>query len=123
MKVTCPYCDSPAVLTDSAEVYGGHSYGMIWLCRPCKAYVGTRKGSPEHAPLGRLANAELREWKKRAHSAFDHLWKTDGMTRSAAYRWMREAMGMTEEQAHIGKFDVGECRRLVELARKYRNER
>ena len=75
LVVTCPYCQKPAVLEDSAVVYRWRSYGMIWRCAPCDAYVGTHKNSRQHAPLGRLANKELREWKKAAHRAFDPVWK------------------------------------------------
>ena len=114
MKVNCPYCQKRAKLADSACVYNGVSYGMIWLCVPCDAYVGTHKNSKDHAPLGRLANKELREWKKKAHAAFDPLWKSKRMKRTDAYRLMRERLGMTPDQAHIGKFDVSECKRLIE---------
>ena len=67
-KILCDYCGRQAEYVDSAEIYNGKSYGMIYLCRPCKAYVGVHRGSDK--PLGRLADAELREWKKRAHAAF-----------------------------------------------------
>ena len=58
--VMCPYCGERAVYTNSKEVYG-RSYGMIYLCRPCDAYVGVHDGTAK--PLGRLANAELRAAK------------------------------------------------------------
>lgn len=113
--VLCSYCGKPAELVDSAEVYGGRSCGMVWLCRPCKAWVGVHRNSKTFAPLGRLANAELRDWKKRAHNAFDALWRSGKVTREQAYSWLRAAMGLTVEQAHIGRFDVPECKKLVEL--------
>jgi hypothetical protein len=56
--VTCPYCGQPAIYVDSAAVYRIGSYGMIYLCRPCQAWVGVHPGTDQ--PLGRLANAELR---------------------------------------------------------------
>jgi len=56
---------------------------MIYLCRSCDAYVGVHKGTDK--PKGRLANAELREYKKKAHSAFDPLWRFGGMMRRQAY--------------------------------------
>lgn len=122
-KVTppaCPYCGRPAVLVDSATVYNGRSYGMIWDCRPCDAYVGVHRNSPTFAPKGRLANRELRRWKVAAHAAFDPLWLGLGapMKRRAAYSLMQQVMGMTAEQAHIGKFDVADCRRLIERLKK-----
>lgn len=52
--VICNYCGTPADFVDSSVVYHGHSFGMIYLCPRCGAYVGVHKGSDK--PLGRLAN-------------------------------------------------------------------
>ena len=77
MKVYCPYCGKEAELIDSSVIYG-RSYGMAYICFDCDAYVGTHKGTEK--PLGRLANAELRKWKMRAHDAFDPIWKSRKMS-------------------------------------------
>lgn len=115
IKVTCPYCQEAAKLVPSAEIYGSFArdYGKFWLCKPCDAYVGVHKNSPRHVPLGRLANAELREWKIKAHAAFDPLWQTGLTTRKKAYKLMSEVLELSEEEAHIGKLDVDQCKRLV----------
>ena len=63
----CPYCGNNSEYIDSSFIYG-KSYGMIYLCRPCEAYVGVHKGTDK--ALGRLANKELRESKKEAHFYF-----------------------------------------------------
>lgn len=68
----CPYCGQPTILTDSAEIYNGKSFGPIYLCRPCGAFVGCHKGTT--TALGRVADAPLREAKKAAHDAFDRVW-------------------------------------------------
>ena len=70
----CPYCGKPTEYVDSSIIYG-RSYGMIYLCRDCRAYVGVHKGTDQ--ALGRLANAELREAKKEAHFYFDQIAKTN----------------------------------------------
>lgn len=70
----CPYCGQPTEYVDSAAVYHGISYGMIYLCRKCDAYVGVHRGTDK--ALGRLANRSLREWKKRAHYYFDPISRT-----------------------------------------------
>ena len=70
-KVYCDYCGRETEYVDSKVIYG-KSYGKIYLCRNCMAYVGVHKGTDK--PLGRLANAELRNWKKAAHAVFDPLW-------------------------------------------------
>lgn len=120
-KVKCPYCGKKANLVDSSEIYNGRSYGLVWLCRPCRAYVGVHEGTEK--PLGRLANKELREWKVKAHSAFDRLWKTkiirDGCSktkaRKAGCRWLAGELGVSVKQCHIGMFDVNDCKRVVEI--------
>ena len=113
-RVNCPYCSRLAVFVDSKEIYGT-SYGMVYLCRPCDAYVGVHKGTDR--PLGRLANKELREWKKKAHSFFDPIWKEGrfkGM-RDKAYKWLSEQMGLPKEETHIGMFDIALCKRVVDI--------
>ena len=107
----CRYCGGPVEFVDSARVYRGKSYGMIYDCRPCDAYVGVHKGTDK--PLGTLANRELRQWRMRAHSAFDPMWQKGKMTRRDAYSWMQTALSMSAEQAHISRFDVEQCERLV----------
>lgn len=119
-RVHCPYCGARAVLVDSAEVYNGRSYGDIWLCRPCGAWVGVHANSSTYQPLGRLANASLRRAKMTAHAAFDPLWRqppnvAQPGARKRAYAWLAAAMGLTAKQTHIGAFDETQCARVVEL--------
>lgn len=126
--VICPYCASPARLVDSAEIYGGRSYGMAWWCKPCDAYVGTHRNSKRHAPLGRLANAELRRLKMKAHAAFDPLWqgkmRRDGCSkaeaRTAGYAWLADRLGIAHKDCHIGMFDEALCLRVIEICARTR---
>ena len=116
-NVYCDYCGHRAEYVDSKIIYG-KSYGMIYLCRNCMAYVGVHKGTSK--PLGRLANAELRHWKKLAHAFFDPLWKFGRFKgrRNDAYGWLFKKMGLPIEKTHIGMFDVQQCRQVVEICRK-----
>lgn len=116
VNVCCDYCGKPAEYVDSAVIYHGKSYGMIYRCEPCGAYVGVHRGT--NTPLGRLANAELRTYKKAAHNEFDKLWKTGKMTRRAAYIRLQKIMGMSADKAHIGKFGVPECKTLIDRLKK-----
>lgn len=118
--IICPYCNVPASLVDSAIVYHGHSYGMIWLCSnhpKCDARVGVHRGTEK--PLGRMANAELRKAKLAAHAAFDRYWKgrvlARRMGRNEAYRALAEALGICVKNCHIGLFDLDGCNRVVEV--------
>lgn len=119
----CAYCNKPTKLVDSQVVYS-RSYGPIYYCHECQAWVGTHKDS--NRALGRVANKELREWKKKAHSVFDPLWRkkmdqgyNKHEARSGAYEWLSKEMGTLKEYTHIGMFDVEQCKKVVELCKKY----
>lgn len=126
----CPYCDRPSeLLRNSTQLYG-RDFGPVWICWTCRAWVGCHRDSKRFAPLGRLANAELRTAKIRAHDAFDPIWRylverhgySKGFARHKAYEWLAERMGLTIETAHIGMFDVAQCDRVVEVCGEYRRE-
>ena len=100
----CPYCGHEVVLTSNAEIYGKPygKYDKCYLCRNCRASVGTH---PNGDPLGILANKELKELKMKAHALFDPYWKERGWKRHTAYRKLSKAMGMSMEDCHFGHFD------------------
>ena len=114
----CSYCGEGAKLVTGYEIYP-HRPDLanlkVWSCAPCGAWVGTHKNSPDHKPLGRLANAELRKAKMAAHAVFDPLWKSGRMSRREAYSMLAQRMGISKEQAHIGMFDVDQCKAVVDL--------
>lgn len=111
----CPYCKRKTSYEDSAVVYGV-SYGMIYLCSPCKAWVGVHKGTDR--ALGRLANKQLRDLKKQAHSFFDRLWKSGLMNRKEAYKWLGDQMGLSKNQTHIGMFNAASCAKAIILSKE-----
>lgn len=123
-KVYCDYCGHEAVLVDDSEIYGC-SYGhTAYLCRSCGAYVGCHKGT--NKLLGRLADAELRSWRRKAHDAFDPLWLYRSgqfyRQRNAAYAWLAESMGLAVENAHIGMFDIEQCQQAIEIIHRKHKE-
>jgi hypothetical protein len=99
------------------------------MCEPCDAHVGVHKGTDR--PLGRLANKELREWKKRAHAAFDPLWTAKllkrrrergenykkAWARGSGYAWLATKLSIDRSICHTGMFDVAMCRRVIEVYR------
>lgn len=129
IKVTCAYCGSDAQLVTGKEIYPHRNdlYELkFWHCAPCSAFVGCHKNSPTNQPLGRLANAELREARQLAHKAFDSLWKLGEagrreylMKRSEAYMWLSRGLKIGKEVTHIGMFDLEQCSKTVELATAY----
>lgn len=113
----CPYCMKDTVVVDSAVVYHGRSYGPIHYCEPCRAWVGCHKGTT--TALGRLANAELREWKKATHAVFDPIWKNGQCGRGELYKWLATRMDLPIEHTHVGMFDVAQCRPAISLLEEW----
>jgi hypothetical protein len=112
-SVTCDYCGKPAELVGGEVIYPHRSdlrKRRFWRCAPCGAYVGTHENSPKAAPLGRLANVELRGLKQRVHAAFDPIWQAGEMGRTEAYRWLATALCIRQSECHIGMFDEQRCR-------------
>lgn len=119
----CRYCQQPATLVRHGEVGYPYrsSYGPMWVCVPCNAWVGCHPGTEK--PLGGLANAELRAWKIKAHAAFDPLWHgkmrrdrcTKGKARRAGYAWLAKELSIDVKKCHIGYMNIDECRRVVEI--------
>lgn len=116
----CPYCNQKTELIDSAEIYNGTSYGLMYICRACNVYVGCYKNTQRS--LGRLANAELRLAKHTAHEHFDRIWKSKEMVgwyQKKAYKWLSEQLDTPLEYTHIGMFELDMCEKVIELSDKF----
>lgn len=123
----CPYCGAVSKLFESsARFYNGRDFGPVWACEPCKAWVGCHAGTTK--PLGRLANYELRRWKRAVHWYFDPIWKrrferkhaldpkyTKAHARGGRYKALAIAMGIPREECHVGMFDIERCRQAIAI--------
>jgi len=135
-SLKCPYCNGNAELhLSSAFIYNGRDFGPVHACENfplCDSFVGCHPG--QTTPLGRLANSELRFWKKQAHKYFDVLWKEkkiktvfdkfipDTTYRKKSYIWLSIQLGLKIDDTHIGMFDVPTCKKVVEICKPYSNE-
>ena len=108
MVLDCPECDGKMSLRNSKHgpFYGCSNYPQ------CKAAHGAH---PDGKPLGVPANKETKQWRIKAHDAFDKLWNFPGgrKHRGAAYGFLRRKMGLTHEECHIGKFDQQQCEQVI----------
>lgn len=123
ITVVCPYCGGDAVFMETSGHVYRHDYGPIFDCRPCDAYVGAH---PNGEPKGTPAKKVLRELRKACHKSFDVLWQEDSpegrMTRSSAYGWLSNVMGVPRRQAHIGMFNEEQCKFLLRKLCERRGE-
>ena len=94
-------------------------YGLFYGCQAFPVCRGTHGAHADGSPLGTPAGQKTKDARIKAHTAFDSIWKSGGMTRPQAYRWLQDALGLTRDQAHIGKFDIRQCQAL-EWAVKHR---
>nr|WP_315447981.1 zinc-finger-containing protein [uncultured Pseudomonas sp.] len=106
----CRYCGDDVHLVCNSEIYRGRSFGdwpYAYLCRGCRAYVGLHPQTD--IPLGTLADDKLRVLRNRSKAAFHEHMKKAGMTRTGAYQWLAEKMGIDVGVCHFGWFDLAEC--------------
>jgi len=112
----CRYCGEPVYLRSSDKIYGsGLDYGLVYVCAAyptCDSYVGVYKGT--NKANGTLADKELRGWRTKTHKAFDPLWKSHGMTRSEACKFLSVQLGIEQKDAHISRFDIYECIKIID---------
>jgi hypothetical protein len=105
---------------DSKEVYG-RSYGAMWMCKPCDAWVGCHKGTAK--PMGTLANAELRNARSVLHALFDPIWEnlmeerglSKSQARTMAYEWLAREMDLHPDDCHIALFDYEMCEEVLDI--------
>lgn len=109
-EVICT-CGAPMRMTystkfkDSPWFYGCSTFPKCRQTHGCHQATGK--------PLGRPADKETKNWRMKAHDAFDTLWQKKGMGRAQAYKWMRRMLDLSEEEAHIGMMNIETCQRLI----------
>ncbi len=110
-KILCPKCNRKPEWVENKEIYGsnyGKSY-MIYLCRDCDTRVGCHNNTRH--PLGTMADEETRDWREKAHAAFDPIWKNGDITQNEAYRRMAKKFGRT---IHIAQSDIEQCKEIID---------
>ena len=132
----CIECGAEAVLMTGKDVYPRNPEFWdkpIWICWTpgCGARCGCHPGTTK--PLGRPAGAALRRARQMLHGLLDPIWKQAdqlsvyapednrtrwqirGRARKRVYAWLRERMGLTEKECHVGEFSIEQCREAWRL--------
>lgn len=120
--VICPYCGLPATFRDGSIIYGLRYKDVnIYICSQyplCDAFISCHKGTK--TPMGTMANGDTRYWRKRAHETLDPLWKSGIMKRQSAYKKIAQRLGVDTAHAHIGMFDIEQCKIAIKVAQELR---
>jgi len=118
----CPHCRGAVVLANNSKIYG-KAYGQWpWVYRcindSCDSYVGLHPFTA--FPLGTLADKVTRNARKKAKNAFNPIWQSKRMSRSAAYIWLANKLGIADVNAcHFGWFDVETCNRVLLVCEEF----
>jgi hypothetical protein len=110
----CLECASTlAVLTPGVKIYPHRPdlhHRAFWRC-PCGAYCRCHDGTTR--PVGRPAGAATRRARMRLHDVLDPLWQEGSGSRSkrrrAVYQRLARALGIPEQDCHVGLFDAAMC--------------
>ncbi len=129
----CEYCGNVAQLAQTGDVAYPYleDHGAVWICVPCQAWIGVRPGSRQHTPLGRLANAELREAKKRLHDALEPLvvgkMRRDGVNlfeaRGKAIKWLASELNFTLSTPSIHALTREQCEQAIRYISEFQAAR
>lgn len=83
-----------------------------------EAHYNARYGRAKRA-RDRQANAA----RKAAHKWFDRIWRQGYMRRSEAYFWLALQLGIPVDDCHMGMMSNSECHRVIEVAKRYLEEK
>ena len=97
----------------------GSRYGPFYGCEKYPACTGSHKAHKDGSPMGIPANAETKQARIKAHDAFDRLW-FDKAGREKAYFWLANKLDQTEDECHIGRFDIATCQKVVDACKGVR---
>lgn len=107
-KPKCGECGAPMELRQSK-----HYPAPFWGCTEFPKCRGTHGAHMNGKPLGIPANKETREWRRKAHLAFDPIWQNPehGVNRREAYRML--AYLSDRRRIHIAESNIEECKIII----------
>ena len=100
--MSCGKCEGLAILTPT-------KYGNRYDCPECKCYKWDGSTST-------FANKETHESRKTAKAFFKILIHNHGKPR--AYKMLKEYMKLDGKDAHIGMFNIEQCKKVVDWINK-----
>lgn len=107
----CPECGGDMILRSS-------KFGLFYGCSKFPSCRATHGAHKDGRPLGVPADRYTKDLRIAAHDVFDRLWQSQRMTRSEAYEWMRRALSLSPDEAHVGRFDASQCQALIAAVRR-----
>lgn len=116
----CRYCADTVDLVENSAIYNGRTYGdwpYAYLCGGCRAYVGLHPDTD--LPLGTLADKRTRDARNACKKTFEAIWRDKHMSRTKAYAWLAEQMGISVDACHFGLFEPEQCQAAEAFSMAY----
>lgn len=88
----------------------------FWSCSRWPDCNGTHSAHQSSGkPMGIPADKETKGWRIKAHAAFDPYVRKWFQSRPEGYRFLQNVMGLSEKEAHISRFNIEQCKKLIML--------
>lgn len=118
----CLECGGISILTEGRDLYPHRPdlYSLPFYKCACGAYCGCHSGTKR--PLGNPAGPKTRAARRRAHDAFDPIWRdtTKGISRNQAYKLAAEDLNIPPGDCHIGMMNAETADRMTRWAYNWR---
>ncbi len=115
----CADCGGALLISEKPAAWTGPSR-WVYLCQNRPQCRGLLSAHDNGSPMGEPAPAHIRQARRKAHAAFDELWRharNRGATRKRAYAWLARRLDLTEDDCHIGQMSNPDMlARVVELS-------
>ena len=113
----CNICGGEVSYCSNARVYGKeYGSGKMYYCEKCGAYVGTSKTRPRDA-VGILANAEMRDIRKKCHDLIEKKWKT-GENEREKYALLAQELDIPLSECQLGCLVLTTLRKAYEILKR-----
>jgi hypothetical protein len=113
-ELRCPECGAAMVLKASnLHRYLNGQARLYYRCWHWPVCRGSHSAHPDGSPVGQPADRRTQLYRTLAHQVLDGWCQLRGLGKTLGYRRVQQLMGLPAAQAHIGRLDEKQCRRLI----------
>ena len=118
--VRCGDCAAPMVLRQTDKFQ--YPNGAPRLFYGCSRYPECRSihgAHPDGWPLGVPADARTRQARQHTHAVIALYAATHNLSMPEMYEFLAAGLDMTDDECHIGRFDIAQCRAAILLCAEH----
>lgn len=117
IRPSCGECGAPMILRTSDKYPNKDgSPRKFYGCTRWPVCSGTHSAHQNSGkPMGIPADKETKLARQQAHALFDPYVKKWFQNRREGYQFLANVMGLSEKDAHISRFNIDQCKKLITL--------